>query len=81
MSVLLRPPPLPFNAAPRDAELRALPESWSEWRLPRGRYAVTVLLRLPAGTDVEAAKAFLVERAFLPAASVAGLVPKTGVFR
>ena len=27
---------------------------------------VTVLLRLPAGTDVEAAKAFLAERAFLP---------------
>ena len=66
---------------PVDLKFRALPEGWSEWLLPRGRYGVTVLLRLSAGTDVEPAKAFLAERAFLPASDVAGLAPKPGAFR
>ena len=66
----------PHTGAPVETKLRGQSENWSEWRLPRGRFGVTVFLKLPVGTDAGAAKDFLVERAFLPADDVAGLVPK-----
>jgi hypothetical protein len=59
-----------------ETELRSQPGTWSEWQLPGSRFAVTLFLRLPVGTDAATAGAFLVGRTFLPAADVAGLAAK-----